>query len=226
MQGPSRCVVVAGLLIGCSGHDTDLPPDSVGGSGGLVVVWSSQPETWPGSLGDGVTIERATFAFDSLRVVGDAGPGDPRTTATGFEVRWDDSTSPDTIMFGDAPTGLYSQVSVLIDGHLANDSFELRGHVQLGETNWEYRIEDISPLAITVPIEKTLTPPATATVLLRINFQHALDSVDFSMLGVDEGRLELENGDAQMAVFRAKLVESFEIASGDSGGGTGDQTLR
>jgi hypothetical protein len=223
MQGPIRCVLVAGLLCGCPGSDFDTPvdanPDAIG-SGGLVVAWSSQPDSWPGSLGDGVTLERAEFAFDNLRVIGDAGPGDPRTTASAFNLRWDSGTKPDTIQFSDAPAGLYSQVSMSIDGHVTNDTFELRGHVLLGSTDWEYRIEDTAPLELTVAIDKTLTPPGVATVLLRINFQHALDVVDFATLDVDDGKLELENGDSQMAAFRAALVESFEIVSGGGGAGT------
>jgi hypothetical protein len=207
------------MLIGCSGDDTHVPdPDAGnGGTGGLVVQWSSTPESWPGDVGNGATIERATFAFDSLRVVGDAGPGDPRTTASGFMVRWDDNTKPSDIMFSDAPTGLYSQVSMAIDGHLTTETFELRGHVNVGGTDYEYRIDSDNPLAVTVGIDKTLMPPEAATVELRLNFAHALDSLDFSALDIDGGRIELGDGDAQMPTFRTKLVESFEIS--DDGGG-------
>lgn len=204
------------MLIGCSGDDTHVPdPDAAGsGTGGLVVQWASTPESWPGDLGDGVTIERATFAFDNLRVVGDAGPGDPRTTASGFMVRWDDNTTPSELMFSDAPTGLYSQVSMAIDGHLATETFEIRGHVNVNGTDYEYRIDGDNAIAVTVAIDKTLMPPETATVTLRINFQHALDALDFSTLEVESGRIELSDDDAQMPVFRQKLVESFEISDG------------
>jgi hypothetical protein len=210
------------MLIGCSGDDTTAPPPdaSEGGTGGLVVQWSSVPETWPGDLGNGVTIERADFAFDNLRVVGDGGPGDPRTTATAFTVRWDDNTKPAAITFNDAPTGLYSQVSMSIDGHLTTDTFDIRGHVNLSGTDYEYRIDGDNPLAVTVEINKTLTPPATATVKLRIDFVHALESIDFSTLPIDSGKIELSDGDTQMAAFRQKLVESF-VMSDDGSSGAG-----
>jgi hypothetical protein len=222
MQGPIRCVVIAGILIGCSGDDTTVPPPDAteGGTGGLVVQWSSAPETWPGDLGNGATLERAEFAFDNLRVVGDGGPGDPRTTATAFKVRWDENTTPVALMFVDAPAGLYSQVSMAIDGHLTTDTFDIRGHVNLSGTDYEYRIDGDNPLAVTVGIDKTLTPPDTATVKLRINFTHALDSVDFATLDIDSGKIELSDGDSQMDAFRAALVESFEITdAGSSGAG-------
>jgi hypothetical protein len=209
------------MLTGCPGDVAEVPDSSVdaaGGTGGLVVKWSSTPETWPGDLGGGATIERATFAFDSLRVVGDAGPGDPRTTASGFMVRWDDNTKPSDIMFSEAPTGLYSQVSMAIDGHLTTETFELRGHVNVSGTDYEYRIDGDNPLAVTVAIDKTLMPPEAATVALRINFQQALDSLDFSTLDIDSGRIELDDGDAQMPAFRTSLVQSFVI-TGDAGAG-------
>lgn len=181
--------------------------------------WSSSPQSWPGDLGDGVTIERATFAFDSLRVVGDAGPGDPRTTASGFMVRWDDNTTPSDLTFSDAPTGLYSQVSMAIDGHLSTETFEIRGHVNVNGTDYEYQIEGDNSVAVTVAIDKTLMPPATATVTLQINFKHALDALDFTTLEIESGRIELSDGDPQMPVFRQKLVESFEITDGSARAG-------
>src|SRR5512139_998511 len=106
MQGMIRCVVVAGLLSACHGDDTGVPDAPPGGSADMTVAWESRPGAWPGVIQDGVTIDSARFAFDSLRVIGDAGPGDPRTTARSFEVRWEkDRDPPTTIMFADAPTG-------------------------------------------------------------------------------------------------------------------------
>src|SRR4051794_34469680 len=103
MQGPSRCLLVTGLLIGCSGHDTATPDaDATVGTGGVVVQWGATPDgTWPLALEDGFTLERATFAVDNLRIVGDAGPGDPRTTATALSVHWDDNSMPVDITFSD-----------------------------------------------------------------------------------------------------------------------------
>jgi hypothetical protein len=212
MQGSIRCAVIAGVLSACSGDDTALPVDaSVTTGSGLVLEWGSEPRTWPADLGDGVVLERATFAFDSLRVVGDAGPGDPRTTKSGFTVRWDQVTQPAAITFAEAPTGLYSQISLVIDGQLSGDSFDLRGRVFLDGSDWDFRIDDDSPLPVTIAIDQILSPPQVATVRLRVNFKHALDAIDFDSLDRDSGRIELGSGDPQMIVFRAKLMESFEI---------------
>jgi hypothetical protein len=221
MQGPIRCVLVAGLVMGCSGDDTTVPPmldAPVSGSGGLVVTWSTSPATWPSTL-NGITLDRADFAIDSLRVVGDAGPGDPRTTATAFMIRWDDNSAPDDLMFSDAPTGLYSQVSMAIDGHLSTESFEIRGTATAESETKDFEISSDNPLAITVQIDRTLMPPDIATVQLRIDFTHALSVIDFKDLDSSDGEWSLEDGDDQMAAFRQALGESFEVADGGSGGG-------
>jgi len=210
MEGTIRCVVLAGVLVGCHSDDTAVPDGEVV-ENGLFVDWSSQPSTWPSDLGDAVTLERARFAVDSLRVIGDAGPGDPRTTKVTFEVRWDDSSQPSDVVFSEAPPGLYSQVSIVFDGHLADDSFEIRGHVFVNGNDWEYRIEDQNPLGFTIPIDMMLSPGGSATVRVRVDFIHALDAIDFSTLRIDDGHLELEAIDTQMPSFRQKLVESFVL---------------
>ena len=115
MSGLRRCVVFAGLLVAACGDDTSMPGIDAGTGSGLVVAWSTRPATWPIDLGNGLTLEVATFALDRLRVVGDAAPGDPRTTASATELRWDDVTKPPEVSFPNAPGGVYSQLSLLIE---------------------------------------------------------------------------------------------------------------
>ncbi len=154
--------------------------------------------------------------MSSLRVVGDAGPGDPRTTQSAMELgfAWTSSDQrPTTITFDDAPTGLYSQVAIAFDGG-SNDAYEIRGTVEVGSNTFDFRIEDSIPLTFNVSIDEMVSPGETAVIPLRINFSHALDSVDWATLDINDGRLELESGDPQMSMFRVTLIESFEIVSG------------
>ncbi|HEY5951922.1 MAG TPA: hypothetical protein VIV40_40780 [Kofleriaceae bacterium] len=137
-----------------------------------------------------------------------------------MEVRfaWDSGDQrPTTITFDDAPTGLYSQVAIVLERPSSggdDDSFKIEGRVTVNSQDWEYVIEDSNPLTFNVGIDEMVSPGETAVIPLRINFTHALDSVDFSSLNISDNRLELDNGDAQMSAFRAKLIESFEIVSG------------
>ncbi|NVB82891.1 MAG: hypothetical protein HOV81_31225 [Kofleriaceae bacterium] len=218
MQGMIRCVVVAGLLYGCGPGDTVTPVDGAGSSGtaALSIQWKAVPGDWPGDINSSVTIDEARFSFDNLRVIGDAGPGDPRTTETTFEVRWDSGTTPASIDFDNAPIGLYSQLSLQIAGRdLSKNSYELRGTVDIGD-RMEFRIEDKLPMPIALSIDKMLMPNKTATVELEIDFVHALSGVDFETMDVDNGRLELNETDPEIIGFRKKLVESFKPTDGSN----------
>ena len=224
MQAPIRCAVVAGMLLGCDAGHTNTPPDADAsvdpGPSGLVIEWSTSPSTLPGTANN-VTVNRARFALDRLRVVGDAGPGDPRTTATTVEMcfQWTSQcTMPETITFDDAPTGLYSQVALVFDGHDAMDSYEIRGSVVVDGDSSEFRIEDRIPLAFNVAIDEMVSPGESALVKLRINFMHALDSLDWKNVDKSDGRYEIDEGDSEIVMFRTKLIESFEIDKAGSSG--------
>ncbi len=220
MQGSIRCVVFAGLLLGCDPGDTVTPRDANGTvTSGIEIQWSSSPSSWPSTV-NAVTLEQARFQLSTLRVVGDAGPGDPRTTEGAMELgfAWTDTEQrPTTIAFDDAPTGLYSQVALAFDGG-SNDAYEIRGRVDLGSETYDFRIEDADPLTFNVGIDEMVSPGEIAVISLRINFTHALDSVNWDAVDFSDGRLELDQSDPQISTFRTKLVESFEVVSGTTGG--------
>ena len=128
-----------------------------------------------------------------------------------------------TAKLDDAPTGLYSQVAIVLDrdtsGSGSEDSYEIEGTVVVNSQLWDWKIEDTGALNFNVGIDEMVSPGETATIPLRINFAHALDSVDWATLDVSDGRLELDQDDTQMPTFRSKLIESFEITSGGGSGG-------
>lgn len=127
---------------------------------------------------------------------------------------WTDAEQrPTAIAFDDAPTGLYSQVAIVFDGG-SNDAFEIRGQVVVDSQTYEFRIEDTVALTFNVVIDEMVSPGETAVIPLRINFNHALDSVNWASVDVSDGRLELDTSDPQMPTFRAKLIESFEVVLG------------
>jgi hypothetical protein len=207
MTGPFRCVVFAGLVVvGCgddsstSGNDASIPD-------GLVVTWSSTPATWPGDLGGGLTIDRAVLALDRLRIVGDAAPGDPRTTITSREIAWSVDALPAPIAFPDAPGGVYSQLSLRIDGLVAGPSIEVQGTVM----NTAYRIVDDMPTAITLAIDATFSPPSPTAIRLAVDFAAVLQAINFTAITPENGRIELDNADPQMALFRTTLVENIRV---------------
>lgn len=217
MQGMIRCGLLAGLLVACHTSDPAAPDGSVDGSAGaagLHVTFSSETAI-PGNVEDWLTLDDAMFAFDNLKVLGDAGPGDTRTTATTFSVRWDSSTTPMPIDFTDAPTGLYSKLSFQIDGHVSDESYRMHGQVYLGGVWTPYEIEDRNALSLSLDIDRMLQPGGSATLDLVVKLHDALTSIDFSTLRQDDGHLELGTLDPQMPAFRARMMEAF---SADSSG--------
>lgn len=210
-----RCAVVAGLLYGCHVDDTGTPADAAGSGSGssaaLSIGWKAAPGSWPGEINSKVTIEDARFAFDNLRVIGDAGPGDPRTTQSAFEIHWNDNTAPSAIDFADAPIGLYSQLSLQMAGlQLLENSYEIRGTVEINGDPTDFRIEDKIPLPLALQIDEMLLPGKSVKIELEIDFVHALSAVDFESLEFNNGHLELHETDLAIIAFRKKLVESFK----------------
>lgn len=217
MQGLIRCGVIAGMLLGCGpggiGPQDDTPVDDAPiGPHGLILEWSSSPSDILSEV-NGVTLKEARFALDTLRVVGDAGPGDLRTTKMGLDLRWNKDVEPGDVTFDNAPTGLYSQVALDFDGG-TNESFRIEGTVVINSNTEAFKLESDNPVTFNIPIDVMVSPGMMSTIKLRVNFTHAFDSLDWATLDISDGKRELSDGDAQMSLFRTKLIESFEIVSG------------
>ena len=71
--------------------------------------------------------------------------------------------------------------------------------------------EDSLALSLSLDINRTLAPGGTETIALVVKFHDALTGIDFSALPTDDGALQLETGNSQMAAFRDKLTQGFTI---------------
>ena len=217
MQGLIRCGLLAGALIACHTSDPGSPdgggPDTggSGGAAGLHVAFVSDPTPIPATLDNGFTLETVIFKFDNLKVIGDAGPGDPRTTANTFQVKWDANTSPAPIVFANAPTGLYSKVSFQIDGHLIDDSYIFGGHVVFNGTTYPYEIEDRNSLSLSLDCNRNLAAGGTDTITVKFSFKDALESINWANAHMDDGELQVGTTDSQIQTFRSKLIDGISI---------------
>ena len=223
MNRAMRVPLLGVLLVGCSstpGNTDATTPDTPSGQPGLNVAWHARPSSIPGQVTDKIMISSATFQAQLLRVVGDAGPGDFRTTVAQPNLAWSSGMTPPTITFSSAPTGLYSEVLLEIDGLLINNSFEIRGQIHRDSDNkdWQFFIHDRTDnVSISIQnINTTLNPGAMVTIPIRVDFEHALTSINYDQLQVDNNTLDLDDSDSQMDNFRHALEESFSLA------GTGD----
>lgn len=218
MQGLIRCGLLAGSLVACGGSTTAGPdgatPDGGGSAGaaGLHVAFTSDPTPIPSQPDNGFSLDTVIFKFDNLKVIGDAGPGDPRTTANDFEVKWDANTTPPPVDFADAPTGLYSKVSFQIDGHLIDDSYIFKGHIAVSGTTYPFEVEDRNTLSLSLDCDRMLDAGGNDTIKVKFAFKDALESVDWANVHNHDGTLELDDTDPQaILAFHSKLSNAISI---------------
>jgi len=209
------------LLVGLAGCPGPAPSDDAPvdmappQSATLHVTWNPRPDVLPGDVNSSISVDRVTFGIDSLRVVGDAGPGDPRTSIDHLKLEWDSSDKPDAITFDNAPPGLYSRMEWLLDTRnlLREDDpiyvFEIVGDVDISGSDEKFRLRETAQLPISFDIQADLLPPNDATIDVRVDVERIVTAVDFESLPKVDGERLLDHGDPQMPAIRAKVVEAF-----------------
>src|SRR4051812_28165127 len=134
MQGVVRMCLLVGGIAACHTSDPNSPDGGmITGDGsneprvGLALTWSTQPASIPGEVDSNISVASMLFRVANLRVIGDAGPGDTRTSVDQLQLSWGQSGPPEPIRFGDAPSGLYSHVLMLVEGNITDYSYEITG---------------------------------------------------------------------------------------------------
>lgn len=208
-------IVLLVLLAGCPGPEGDDMPTPDGPDGGttaLHVAWLADPAL-PGSVGNGIVVERARLDLENLRVVGDAGPGDPRTSRAELRLEWRESETPDVVDFSEAPSGIYSRVLFDIDD---GEAVEIRGTAEIEGTPVPFTVTDLGEVAISIEIDLELPPGEERTQTIGVDLGHVLNAIDYQALPILEGRRVLREGDPQLEEARTKLRESFTDDTGSS----------
>jgi len=207
------------LVGGCGGSDpiapvdAVVPPDMSSSMEGLNVLFASNPPTWPGVVDESrqLSVSSALLRPAFLRVVGDAGVGDTRTTVIAFDFGWDAKTTPMTLHFPDAPSGIYSNLLVEIDGLFIDYAYEIRGTVDVAGTMHDFYIHDRDRFDVSIDsLHIELDDRGSADVTLSVDFTAAVRAVDFTKLTGDP--LVLDTGDDQMGQVRDNLKDGFAIA--------------
>jgi hypothetical protein len=182
------------------------------GDSGLELRWTAA-----GLDGDAVTIDECRLWLADLRIVGDAAPGDDRTYLAKAEVKLDGGAPP-TQYFDDAPPGRYSTVDFGTEGLSDNEpAWRLRGSVRIdGEGGdddpVDLEIEDEEGFARSLPLAGlVLAAGETRRILVEVDLDAVLDGVDWSAMPREEGRIELDDDDPELAAFRARLVTAITV---------------
>lgn len=211
-----RAAICTTILLGavaCHHSVAEAPdagsPDSHVAELGLVVPWATTPAI-PGASG-AFTVTSAQFRVANVRLIGDAGTGDPRTSLDNFLLTWDASHQPAPASFVAAPSGLYSKVTLTVDGHLEEDSYDIAGTVMVGGVSHPFKVHDRDWVDVALQISTTLEPGTQMHVPIDIHLDRALGAVDWSTVYDHDGALDLATYDFQMPAFRDKLAAAFAV---------------
>jgi hypothetical protein len=218
----SLVVAVAATMAvaGCHGSEPGVPDGSSGGPDagagkGVIVPWETTPAAFPGNVTDDgeITVSSVSLAIDTFEAIGDAGTGS-NTRAT-LALAWGaDGTTPDAAALPTAPPGLYSKLTIHVDGDLIADSYDITGTAKVNGTVFPYHIHDRDDLSISIyldgPVEmRTLAAGSALTIPIAIDFARALRSIHYDDLDVDNGVLDLDTNDSQMSDFRDQFSDAF-----------------
>lgn len=202
------------LVDGAAGADGASSSDAPSSATGLVVTLTADPAL-PGMVRSDVVVTRALFRVKTLEVVGDAGSGG--TMQADLELDWSAATQPLPVQFPFAPPGLYSQVTLDIDGDVAEPSYEITGMAMVGGAMAPFAIIDTGRLEVDVRnFDVTLPPNGMATLPVRLDLRDALE-LDFDQLDNVGGVWTLGPTHALIDGFRDDLDEAFKRLGGGGG---------
>jgi hypothetical protein len=210
MRGP---IIVSGLalLAACpSGGPPDQPD---GGAVDSLSIRFQTDQDLPAMTAADRRLKDAQFHADSVRAIGDAAPGDSRTTESDYRMRWHESDQPDPIRFDEAPAGLYSTVEVRFERGDEEHGFEVEGEALLDAVWVPFEIEDDTALTITIGTSTTLAPGGSATIEIDVDLARIIADIDFSQFPIVEGKIEIGDDDPEIAAIRAAIGEAFAASA-------------
>jgi hypothetical protein len=206
------------MLAGCPGDDVPpgqpdgAPVDTVVGDNSLSITFIADQDV-PGMTAADRTLDDVRLHADTVRAIGDAAPGDSRTTEDDYELRWHESTHPDTIGFDRAPAGVYSTVEVRIEeGGGDEHGILIEGEAQIEEAWVPYRIEAEEGLTIAIATTTTLPVGGSETIEIQVDLARMIAAIDFSAHPIVEGRIEIDGEDP---AIRTAIREAFSAVAQD-----------
>ncbi len=204
-------MLVIALLAGCPAGGDDDDTDGGVDATRLTLTWSVVPSV-PGPVVTGLTVQELHIAYSSVRLIGDAAPGDSRTSRDAIELEWDGDRRPPPIDFPEAPPGMYTRLEFGVGG--ASETFAIHGTVDIGGTPTQFEIEDEAPNPVTLePLDVDLPAGASKTLPLEIDLAPVLALVPFDQLPTINGELTLRRSDPRMTPVRAAMAASVKLVA-------------
>jgi hypothetical protein len=205
----------------CSGGQP--APDALmvdASTGGLVIEIVAKGGV-PQMPAPTIEITRVTFGVKLLRAIGDAAPGDMRTTRTddepshNIDLEFANSLGPVPQLFRDAPPGVYSTLELRIaDSRQAAAAIEVTGRASRGGNLVPFEIKSASSIVpIAVAVNTELMPRMLATATIQLDVAHLVENIDWDNVPLTgEGILFVGDGDAEMASVVSNVATAFKAA--------------
>jgi hypothetical protein len=227
------CMPVALLLAACSvdsasrpdsgiepGEDGGGPgPDAPEGAAGLVLEFHGVPTLTADLDGEfRAQLEQVRIDLENVRAVGDAAPGDERTTREELRLEWrgaddddPDENDPVVVSFNEAPPGLYSNVYAELI------SYRLQGTVEVADNERDFEIVDQpgSPLAISIPLGGvTLEAGETRHLFIEVSCAAAVVDTPWDQVSEEDGELLVDHESPQIDGVRDDMEAAFSFEGG------------
>jgi len=195
-------------LVACGGSSPPPAVDSTPANAGLTFAWQA---ALPGQVTTGVNVASARFAVEGFHAISDAGNTE---TVSHLSLVWDATTRPAPVVLPDAAPGLYSRLSFKLDGDGLGDAYRIEGTVQVSSTVMPFRIHDRGgEIGCALQISTALDPGGAAQLALSLDLANAIGGIDFTTVRNENGTLELDTDDLQIAAFRSRLASAFSVAN-------------
>jgi len=170
-----------------------------------------------------VEISYVLISVKTLRAIGDAAPGDVRTTRTDPDLDpmvWQASPTgplvPVPHLFPQAPPGVYSTIELRIDdSSLSAAAFDITGRVTRGGNLVPFEIQSrMTELSVEIAVMTVLPPRELATASISVDVAELIEDVDWDSVPLTgEGRLFIGDGDPNMADVISELATAFKSAN-------------
>jgi hypothetical protein len=191
--------------------DDDAGVDAAAGMGGLRFRFEAA------DLGDsieGLTVETLVVNMRDVRALGDAAPGDERTTQDAFQLLLaTDGGDLDEIRFDEAPPGRYSAFEFVVDSPIDEEAaWQMDGTVELPDGPEEFLVEDIVSRPISLPLTGVeVAPGTTVRVTVQVDVVSIVEGVDWESAPVEDDARIVDEDYAGIGAVRNQFALAFSV---------------
>jgi hypothetical protein len=195
-----------------------LPVDA--STGGLVIEIVAKGGV-PQMPDPTIEITTVTFGVKILRAIGDAAPGDMRTTRTddddnnNIDLAFANSLGPVPQLFREAPPGVYSTVELRIaDSRTASSAIEVTGRASRGGNLVPFEIKSATSIVpISIAVYTELMPRMLSTATIELDVAGLVKNIDWDTVPLTGGgTLAIGDGDSAMASVVSNVATAFAAA--------------